>query len=1489
MALAATLTGMLLAIAIPGTPAGHPALAQTADSSIVFAENSQEAVGTFRASDQDGDSIAWSLGGPDAELFSIEDGILRFRDPPDYEDPQSAAGTNAYRLTIRASGGAHDVIVTVTDVDEAGEVSISRLQPQVSRPLSAKLSDADEGVAGESWQWARSEDGTYWEDIVGATSPNRSPAPADDGMYLRATVTYSDRFGPGKSASAVSANRVEAETLSNAAPSLARQDRDDDGLVLRSIRENTAVGVSVGRAISATDTDGDILFYELLDTPDLEDEHGQPRFTIDSRSGQIRVGKELGADDGQREDEDATSLPGPPELPADEDADDPENSEYVLRLRVSDPSTASATVNVIVKVTDVNEAPVFDEDAPTELWVGEGPGERIFAIVDGNEADFVDADTYAVTDEDGADTARAFSVSGDDSDVFEFNSDGILGFRDGHEADLEVKSSYSIAVVARSGTGSRRRTATLDVTINVGNSMDRGEVTLSQRGPQVGTEIHASVRDSDGVPTVRSWTWERSDPITKDANGTPSAECRDDPDTPVAVVGGWTRIEGASSPIYTPKASDVGRCLRAVAVYRDDLHRAIVALSPLVSTVDIEDCLVDNQRTGELTCETGVVRSEQRIVTCTEDPVSLERICTETTRTVEGTVGVHIWMAREAGASEAPVQARSPTNAAPEFVDQDLSAAGDQSARTSRKVAENTPAGQSIGSPVSAVDEDGDLPIYSLGGPDAEFVGISRTTGQLTTKAPLNYEARKSYAVIVIATDPSGASDSIHVTINVTDVHDPVTITGDRSVRYAENDTGPVAGYSAFDEEGHAIEWSLSGPDSDLLAIDGGVLSFRSPPNYETPESASTSSQLAARNVYRVTIRAAGGTRGVTVTVTDVDEAGTVSIDRPQPQVDRPLSARLLDEDGEVTDERWQWSRSRDGRTWTDIEGAISAGRTPASGDVGMYLRATVSYSDSFGADKTASAVSLNRVEAKTVTNDTPSFAGQDEDEDTTYIDVSRYVAENTAVGMPIGEPLSASDEDEDVLFYELLDTPDLEDGDKRARFTIDRLSGQLRVGRMLGADPGETEDEVSTNAELDGDPQLPDGEDAGEADNSKYVLRVRVTDPSTASATVNVIVTVSEVNEPSHFDVNAPALLSVTEVTESDGSPVIRIEHGNTPIDAGTYAVTDQDGIVSGEDGYDDTIYTYSVSGPDSDDLAFDEAGVLSFRAGHEPDFEDRSSYSITVEAHSGEGDRRLTSTLDVTIEVVDGEDPGGVVLSQRQPQVGIAIHAVAGDEDGGVIIKRWRWERSAQVTVNDRGIPSYECEDDPATPGIDGVGGWTAISGASAAVYTPTQADVGMCLRATAIYTDNVGNRNDEATGTLEVPARDGHAETGQQHNGGFANFAPVFPDQDHHTEGDQSDTTIRTVAENTEAGRSIREAVSARDDDDDLLIYTLGGEDAESFSISRNTGQLMTKADLNYEARSSYTVVVTVTDPFGATDSITVTINVTDEDDPAVIRLK
>ena len=1390
------------------------ARAQSADSLLDFAENRAAPVAYFLAYDQDGDTIEWSLSGPDAGVFTIDGGLLAFREPPNYEDPKSQGGGNGYHLTIVVGDSTHDVAVTVTDVDEAGSVSIDRPQPQADRPLGASLMDEDEGVSGQRWQWARSEDGAAWADIAGATLPRRSPEPGDVGLYLRATVTYADKFGSGKTARAVSAYRVEARTLSNAAPSFAEQDEDEATPyvdIARSVPENAAVGAPVGRPLSATDADEDLLFYELLDTPDLEDDNGDPRFTIDSLSGQVRVGKVLGADAGEWEDEDSTSLPGSPALP-DGDAGDPGNSEYVLRVRVSDPSTASATVNVVVTVADVNEPPRFSEDVPRVLSVVENEDPPDITV--GRGGDSIGADTFAVTDEDGSvDASYAYSVSGADGDVLAFNGNGVLRFREEHEIDYEKRSAYSITIEARSGEGLRRLTATLDVTIAVVDGEDPGQVSLSQREPQAGNEGYATVSDPDGGVRVSRWVWERSDRITVTGGGTPSAECRDDPGTPgIVVVGGWTPIDGASSPVYTVREADLDRCLRATATYTDDV----------------------------------------------EDPPGASD-------------------EQATGVTEAPVQSSNPANTAPHFPD--------LIHRASRKVAENTEPRQDIGMPVSAHDDDDELLIYTLGGADAASFDISRNNGQIKTRAALDYEARRVYVVEVTATDPSGASDSIPVTISVTDRDEPAQITGTGAMDFPENGASPVAAFSAHDQDGSAVRWSLGGRDEDLFSISRGVLRFRRRPNYEEPHSALQGASLAERNVYRVTVEASGSTYDVAVTVVDVDEAGSVAMDRLQPQAERPLGALLLDEDQGVTAERWQWARSQDGVTWTDIEGAVSPRRSPAPADVGTYLRAEVTYSDKFGIGKTVSAVSANPVEARTLANAAPSFAGQDEDEATTYIDIARSVPENSAVGMSIGEPVSATDADEDLLFYELLDTPDLEDDAGHRRFTIDSATGQIRVARMLGADAGERQDEDSTA--LNGSPALPVDEDADDPDNSKYVLRVRASDPSTASDTVNVIVKVTEVNEPPAFDEDTPTLLRVREVTDAMVDPddmdtatpgVLTFGGDDTEVVSGTYVVTDQDGVVTGPNGYDDTTYTYSVSGADRSDFTFDSDGVLTFRAGREPDFEKKSSYSITIVAHSGVGSRRLTATLDVVVEVVNAHDIGEILLSQRQPQVGIEIVAALSDPDGGVEIIRWVWERSNEVSN-----PSS------ATCNTGVVTDWTPTGGASSAVYVPKAADFGRCLRAMAFYTDSLDDTELDATGVLEVPVgRHESADTTPTPDGGFVNAAPEFPDQDFLTPGVQSDGTTREVAENTKAAQPIGAPVEATDADNDLLIYTLGGPDARSFDIVRSSGQLRTRSSLNYEVRNTYTVVVTATDPFGAAASIVVTINVTDEDDPAEITV-
>ena len=115
-----------------------------------------------------------------------------------------------------------------------------------------------------------------------------------------------------------------------------------------------------------------------------------------------------------------------------------------------------------------------------------------------------------------------------------------------------------------------------------------------------------------------------------------------------------------------------------------------------------------------------------------------------------------------------------------------------------RTIAENTGAGENIGTPVSATDPDaGDTLTYSLSETDAASFDIDTSSGQLKTKAALDKEAENSYTVTVSvrdSKDESGVVDlatdnTITVAITVTDANEapefPSTENGSRSI--AEN------------------------------------------------------------------------------------------------------------------------------------------------------------------------------------------------------------------------------------------------------------------------------------------------------------------------------------------------------------------------------------------------------------------------------------------------------------------------------------------------------------------------------------------------------------------------------------------------------------------------------------------------------------------------------------------------------------------------------
>ena len=91
-----------------------------------------------------------------------------------------------------------------------------------------------------------------------------------------------------------------------------------------------------------------------------------------------------------------------------------------------------------------------------------------------------------------------------------------------------------------------------------------------------------------------------------------------------------------------------------------------------------------------------------------------------------------------------------PTNSAPWFND---------GLRTTRSVRENTEAGEAIGAPVEATDP-GDALTYTLSGDESVSFDIDTGSGQLKTKAPLDYETKTSYMVTVSVKDGKNADSA---------------------------------------------------------------------------------------------------------------------------------------------------------------------------------------------------------------------------------------------------------------------------------------------------------------------------------------------------------------------------------------------------------------------------------------------------------------------------------------------------------------------------------------------------------------------------------------------------------------------------------------------------------------------------------------------------------------------------------------------------------
>ena len=186
-----------------------------------YVEGGTGPVATYTASNPANASLTWSLAGSDADTFTLANGVLRFRQSPDYEDPNNPA--KAYDITVQASDGtltgALPVLVTVEDA--LGMVRLSASQPRVGSALTATVSDPD-GVDPATtewcWEWSASIAGATTrltcDSTNATTTATYTPVETDLGRHLWATVTYTDNQGTPKreAVKAVTTNTILAQT-----------------------------------------------------------------------------------------------------------------------------------------------------------------------------------------------------------------------------------------------------------------------------------------------------------------------------------------------------------------------------------------------------------------------------------------------------------------------------------------------------------------------------------------------------------------------------------------------------------------------------------------------------------------------------------------------------------------------------------------------------------------------------------------------------------------------------------------------------------------------------------------------------------------------------------------------------------------------------------------------------------------------------------------------------------------------------------------------------------------------------------------------------------------------------------------------------------------------------------------------------------------------------------------------------------------------------
>ena len=395
----------------------------------------------------------------------------------------------------------------------------------------------------------------------------------------------------------------------------------------------------------------------------------------------------------------------------------------------------------------------------------------------------------------------------------------------------------------------------------------------------------------------------------------------------------------------------------------------------------------------------------------------------------------------------------------------------------------------------TATDPENNSLTYSLSGTDAANFSIDPGSGAISFTTIPDYENPADSQANNLYSLTLEVSDSTHtisqaLTIAVTNIDEPPTITSATAASIPENTTTTIYTASASDPENGALSYSLSATDAANFSIDSssGAISFAINPDYENPTDAD------ANNVYQLTLEVSDSTHTISqafdITVNDTNDnapiitaAQSFSIDENSANGSAIGTVVATDADSSPTTYQ-DWTITS-GNTNAAFAIDSSSGELSVAASSQLDHESTASYTLELSVSdgvNTASTETLS-INVNDVNDNAPIIAAAQ----------SFSIDENSANGTAIGTVV-ATDADTSPTTYQ---DWTITSGNTEAAFAIDSSSGELSV---------------ATSAELDYE------------STASYTLALSVSDGVNSASAETLSINLSNVNEQPSFTSAATA-----------------------------------------------------------------------------------------------------------------------------------------------------------------------------------------------------------------------------------------------------------------------------------------------------------------------------------------------------------------------------